>query len=131
VAADFRAFVDAQERVARAYQDRENWTRMSILNTAHSGKFSTDRTMEEYNAEIWKLTPVKPAVLGLPPGSGTAIVCRRTPAAGPVRNETIMKSRNFVFRDGFPLFRRGNRYQSEAETVRCGLFSFVGASCRG
>jgi starch phosphorylase len=62
VAADFRAFVDAQERVARAYQDRENWTRMSILNTAHSGKFSTDRTMEEYNAEIWKLTPVKPAV---------------------------------------------------------------------
>jgi starch phosphorylase len=57
VAADFRAFVDAQARVAGAYQDRENWTRMSILNTAGSGKFSTDRTMAEYNAEIWKLTP--------------------------------------------------------------------------
>jgi len=62
VAADFRAFVDAQERVARAYRDRDSWTRMSILNTAGSGKFSTDRTMTDYNAEIWKLTPVMPAV---------------------------------------------------------------------
>ncbi len=60
MAADFRAFVDAQERVATAYLDTERWTRMSILNTAASGKFSTDRTMEEYNAEIWKLTPVTP-----------------------------------------------------------------------
>jgi starch phosphorylase len=54
--------VDAQERAAAAYRDRENWTRMSILNTAGSGKFSTDRTMAEYNAEIWKLAPVRPAV---------------------------------------------------------------------
>ncbi|MBU0752521.1 MAG: glycogen/starch/alpha-glucan phosphorylase [Gammaproteobacteria bacterium] len=58
VAADFRAFVDAQEFAAAAYRDRERWTRISILNTAASGKFSTDRTMEEYNAEIWKLAPV-------------------------------------------------------------------------
>jgi len=58
VAADFRSFVAAQERAAAAYRDRERWTRMSILNTAASGKFSTDRTMREYNAEIWKLTPV-------------------------------------------------------------------------
>ncbi len=58
VAADFRAFIDAQARAAEAYRDRDNWARMSILNTAHSGKFSTDRTMREYNAEIWKLTPV-------------------------------------------------------------------------
>ena len=62
VAADFRAFVDAQERVAQVYRDRVRWTRMSILNTARSGKFSTDRTMEDYNAEIWKLTPVRPAL---------------------------------------------------------------------
>ncbi len=60
VAADFRAFVDAQERAAAAYRDRDRWTRMSIINTATSGKFSTDRTMAEYNAEIWKLTPVRP-----------------------------------------------------------------------
>jgi starch phosphorylase len=58
VAADFRAFVDAQEQVATAYRDRERWVRMSIINTAASGKFSTDRTMNEYNAGIWKLTPV-------------------------------------------------------------------------
>ena len=57
VVADFRAFVDAQDRVATAYRDRERWLRMSILNTACSGKFSTDRTMEDYNTEIWKLLP--------------------------------------------------------------------------
>jgi starch phosphorylase len=60
VAADFRSYVDAQERAAVAYRDRERWTRMSILNTAASGKFSTDRTMAEYNTEIWRLTPVAP-----------------------------------------------------------------------
>lgn len=57
--ADFRSFVDAQKRVEAAYQDTEHWTRMSILNCAASGKFSTDRTITEYNNEIWKLTPVK------------------------------------------------------------------------
>ena len=57
--ADFRSFIDAQKRVETAYQDTERWTRMSILNCAASGKFSTDRTITEYNNEIWKLTPVK------------------------------------------------------------------------
>jgi glycogen phosphorylase len=61
VAADFRSFVDAQARAAAAYRDRERWIRMSILNSATSGKFSTDRTMQEYNAEIWKLTPIAAA----------------------------------------------------------------------
>ncbi len=55
VLADFRRYVDAQERVAQAWQDQARWTRMSILNTASSGFFSTDRTMQEYNADIWKL----------------------------------------------------------------------------
>jgi starch phosphorylase len=58
LAADFRGFIDAQQRVAEAYRDRERWTRMSIINTAFSGKFSTDRTIREYNDEIWRLTPV-------------------------------------------------------------------------
>ncbi len=58
VAADFSSFVAAQQQAAEAYRDEERWTRMSILNTAASGKFSTDRTMQEYNAEIWKLKPV-------------------------------------------------------------------------
>jgi starch phosphorylase len=55
VAADFRSFVNAQRRVAAAYQDRERWIRMSIINTARSGKFSTDRTIGNYNDEIWHL----------------------------------------------------------------------------
>ena len=58
VAADFRSYVDAQERASEAYRDQERWQRMSIYNTAYSGKFSTDRTMEEYNRDIWKLEPV-------------------------------------------------------------------------
>jgi len=60
--ADFRSFLDAQKRVEAAYKDKEHWTRMSILNCAHSGKFSTDRTITEYSKEIWKLTPVNVAV---------------------------------------------------------------------
>ncbi|MFM8442759.1 MAG: glycogen/starch/alpha-glucan phosphorylase [Methylococcus sp.] len=58
-AADFPAYVEAQNRAAVAFQDEENWTRMSILNTAAAGKFSSDRTIEEYNRDIWKLEPVK------------------------------------------------------------------------
>jgi starch phosphorylase len=57
--ADFRSFVDAQKRVEAAYQDKDRWTKMSIINCANSGKFSTDRTISEYNNELWKLTPVK------------------------------------------------------------------------
>jgi glycogen phosphorylase len=56
--ADFRSFIEAQRRVEEAYQDKERWTRMSILNCAASGKFSTDRTIADYNNEIWKLAPV-------------------------------------------------------------------------
>jgi starch phosphorylase len=60
-AADFRTYIDAQQQVDEAYADTERWTRMSIINTASSGKFSTDRTMQNYNDEIWKLTPIAPA----------------------------------------------------------------------
>lgn len=59
--ADFRSFIDAQKRVEDAYRDKDHWTKMSILNCANSGKFSTDRTISEYNRDIWKLElqPVK------------------------------------------------------------------------
>ncbi len=60
VAADFTEFVTAQEQAAEAYRDRDRWTRMSILNTAGSGRFSTDRTMLDYNRDIWKLERIKP-----------------------------------------------------------------------
>ena len=55
-AADFRSYIDAQKKVSLAYKDKDAWTRMSILNTARSGKFSTDRTMMEYNQDIWQMT---------------------------------------------------------------------------
>lgn len=56
--ADFRSYVNAQKRVEEAYRDKDRWTRMSILNCSASGKFSTDRTIGEYNNEIWKLKSV-------------------------------------------------------------------------
>ena len=56
--ADFRSYIDAQARVEEAWRDRKRWTRMSILNTAASGIFSTDRTISEYNRDIWKLDPM-------------------------------------------------------------------------
>ena len=57
-AADFRTFIDAQAEAGKAYQDKAHWTRMSILNTACSGRFSTDRTMRDYNEDIWHVEPV-------------------------------------------------------------------------
>ncbi len=58
--ADFRSFVDTQNKVDIAYQDQKHWTQMSIINCATSGKFSSDRTILDYNRDIWKLTPVNP-----------------------------------------------------------------------
>ena len=60
-AADFADYLTAQRAAATAYLDQDQWTRMSILNTASAGKFSTDRTIAEYNRDIWKLTPINPA----------------------------------------------------------------------
>ena len=53
--ADFRSYLTAQEHAAACYSDRKNWVCKSIMNTACSGYFSTDRTMQEYNKDIWKL----------------------------------------------------------------------------
>jgi starch phosphorylase len=61
-AADFASLVAAQRRVADCYRDRDRWTRMSIHNSAASGRFSSDRTIREYNADIWRLEAVTIAV---------------------------------------------------------------------
>ena len=58
--ADMGSFFDSQEQVGQCYRDRESWIRKSILNAANSGRFSTDRTMQEYNSEIWHLESVVP-----------------------------------------------------------------------
>ena len=55
---DFRSYADAQERVEKAYRDKEGWAKMALTNTACSGKFSSDRTIKEYADEIWNLKPV-------------------------------------------------------------------------
>ncbi len=58
VCADFAAYVAAQEQVSAAWQDKDAWTKMSILNTARSGKFSSDRAIAEYCDEIWNVWPL-------------------------------------------------------------------------
>jgi len=56
--ADYAAYVACQDRVSAAYQDTQSWTRMSILNVARMGYFSSDRSIREYCEEIWKVKPV-------------------------------------------------------------------------
>jgi starch phosphorylase len=57
--ADYQSYIDSQDRVSLAYKDPEAWTRMSILNVARIGKFSSDRSIRDYCSEIWKTWPVK------------------------------------------------------------------------
>ena len=57
VLADYAAYVACQEQVSAAWQDVDRWTRMSILNTARSGKFSSDRAIQQYCDEIWHVMP--------------------------------------------------------------------------
>ena len=58
VLADYRAYIDCQDDVARAWRDPERWTRASILNVANMGRFSSDRSIREYCREIWRVEPV-------------------------------------------------------------------------
>jgi len=56
--ADFRSYVDCQTEVGRAYLDRDHWTRLSILNTARIGRFSSDRSIADYCRDIWRVERV-------------------------------------------------------------------------
>jgi len=58
VLADYQSYVACQERVSEAFRDQKNWTRMSILNAARSGKFSSDRSIRDYSEQIWKVKSV-------------------------------------------------------------------------
>ena len=55
--ADLKAYLEADQRLLTLYSDPDAWARKAILNVAKSGKFSTDRTIAEYAAEIWNVTP--------------------------------------------------------------------------
>ena len=56
--ADFKAYKEAQEKINEMYKDQESWNKKCLINIARSGYFSTDRTIEEYNRDIWHLTKV-------------------------------------------------------------------------
>ena len=56
---DFEDYMRTQELISEDYQNREKWLEMAIMNTAMSGFFSSDRTIEEYNSQIWHLKPIK------------------------------------------------------------------------
>jgi starch phosphorylase len=56
--ADYHSYVDCQQRVSGAYLDQNNWTGMSILNTARVGRFSSDRSIREYCRDIWDIQPI-------------------------------------------------------------------------
>jgi starch phosphorylase len=58
VLADYRAYIDCQDRVSAAWLDGDTWARMSILNSARSGKFSSDRAIEQYCDDIWNVGPM-------------------------------------------------------------------------
>ncbi|HYQ47942.1 MAG TPA: glycogen/starch/alpha-glucan phosphorylase [Thermodesulfovibrionales bacterium] len=55
--ADYQSYIDCQDRVSSAYRDQEHWVRMSVLNVARMGKFSSDRSIREYCEHIWKIIP--------------------------------------------------------------------------
>jgi starch phosphorylase len=57
--ADYASYIECQERVARCYRDRASWTRKSIANVANMGKFSSDRTIQQYANEIWGVSPCR------------------------------------------------------------------------
>lgn len=57
--ADYQSYVDAQDKVAQLYKKKEEWTKKSIYNVARVGKFSSDRSVQEYADKIWKVKPVK------------------------------------------------------------------------
>ncbi|MBN2106214.1 MAG: glycogen/starch/alpha-glucan phosphorylase, partial [Deltaproteobacteria bacterium] len=59
VLADYQSYIDCQDGAARAYRDQERWTRMSILNVARMGKFSSDRAIREYCEKIWRVKSVE------------------------------------------------------------------------
>ena len=58
VLADFRAYVDAQAELDKAYRDKEGWARMAIINTASVGKFNSDRSIQDYVDQVWQLSSI-------------------------------------------------------------------------
>jgi glycogen phosphorylase len=95
VLADFRSYVDCQDQVGALYGDQARWTRMSILNCARSGKFSSDRSIREYCRDIWNTQPVPVRLLS--PGGESGVLAvggeRNKQAATPRANSAPLRWR--------------------------------------
>ena len=65
ILADFRSYADAQQKINAYYQDKKAWAKSAILNMAHVGKFSSDRTIQEYVDDIWHLQKITVNTLGV------------------------------------------------------------------
>jgi starch phosphorylase len=63
--ADYQAYVEAQQRVSEAWDNRREWTRMAILNCARVGRFSSDRSIQDYCRDIWKIPTAEPVGTGV------------------------------------------------------------------
>jgi starch phosphorylase len=57
--ADLRAYIEAQDRIDATYRNQTQWNKMSLMNIARSGKFSSDRAVMEYARDIWHISPVR------------------------------------------------------------------------
>ncbi|HEY2432274.1 MAG TPA: glycogen/starch/alpha-glucan phosphorylase [Vicinamibacterales bacterium] len=80
VLADYAAYIECQQQVSAAWENVDRWTRMSILNTARGGKFSSDRAIREYCDDIWHVSPVSATVEQTPvvlPGRGLSASDRK------------------------------------------------------
>ncbi len=92
IAADFPGYAAAQRRAADTYLSGEDWTRMSILNTAASGRFSSDRTVADYNRDIWQLQPIPALSVRT---DWTPTIGIRVPPFAPVRNPNEPGTRTY------------------------------------
>jgi starch phosphorylase len=66
VLADYPSYIECQDRAAAAYRDPGKWTRMSILNVARMGKFSSDRSIRDYCDRVWHVKPMASRTEGAP-----------------------------------------------------------------
>ncbi|MDE7078581.1 MAG: glycogen/starch/alpha-glucan phosphorylase [Clostridia bacterium] len=91
VLADFQSYCDAQDRLDKAYSNRRAWAKMSLINTANAGFFSSDRSVKEYADRIWKMKPVKYAESAAAKDKTTEKSATKTATAKPAAKKTTKK----------------------------------------